>query len=238
MNIKPIDKQNLRNDEHFQFHTEMKDLVNATGAAALKIADLFTIYQTCYANEDEALKKVIKSAITADIETADRTRDLTFSGLVGTNKAALNHFDPETSAAARRLKVLFDTFGNLAVKPLNEETSAIYNLLQELSGKYAPDMQKVGLAGWANKLEADNKAFDKLVKERNDENSDKTQLKMKETRTATDKVYADIVKRINALIIVEGEAAYSAFVNKLNGYIDKYNHLLAQRVGRNAAAKK
>jgi hypothetical protein len=238
MKIKSNDNTQLRNDEHFQFQTEFRDLVNAAGAETLKIKSLFDAYLPCYNDEDEAFRKIAKSAITADVEAADQLRDTTFRGLTGSNKAALNHYDAETGAAARRLKVLFDTYGNLAVKPLNEETSALYNLLQELTGAYAQDIQTAGLTGWVNKLDADNKAFAALVKMRNDENAAKTQLKMKETRAAVDKAYATIVERINALIIVEGKANYSDFVNKLNGYIEKYNNTLAQRLGRYAAGKK
>jgi len=237
MKINSIDNSRLRNNEHFQFHTEFKDLVTAETSAALKIEILFTDYLVCYTNEDTAFQKIVKSATTEDIETADKTRDYTFSGMVGMNKSAINHFDDEVRAAARRLKVLFDTYGNLAKKPLNEETSAIYNLLQELMGSYAVDVQKVGLTAWATQLEIDNKAVDSLVKSRNDENAAKTELKMKETRAEVDKVYATITERINALIIVEGATAYESFTRKLNTFIEKYNNMVAQRRGAAKARK-
>jgi hypothetical protein len=45
------------------------------------------------------------------------------------------------------------------------------------------------------------------------------------------------VKRINALIEVNGEADYAEFTTELNQRIDKYSKLLAQRKGRNAKDK-
>ena len=75
-----IDLRALRNDEHFQFNTEFRDLLTANNPAALKVAPQFEAYLTLYAQEDEALKKITKSAITADIQDADHQRDLTFRG--------------------------------------------------------------------------------------------------------------------------------------------------------------
>ena len=53
--------------------------------------------------------------------------------------------------------------------PINEETAAIYNLLQELRDGYSAEIQKVELIPWINELEAKNNAVDILVKSRNDE---------------------------------------------------------------------
>jgi hypothetical protein len=158
--------------------------------------------------------------------------------VVNSIKAALDHYNDDVVQSARRLKVVADTYGNLAAKPINEETSGIYNFVQELdSPKYAEDVKTVGITGHVRKLESDNRAFDALLKSRDDENAVKTQLKMKECRAATDSAYNAIVRQINALQVVEGEDAYIAFVNRLNIVIDRYNNLLAQRAGR-AKAKK
>ena len=235
--IKTVRSSYFRNNEHFQFHTEFRDLVEEQSPVVLNILSQYSNYVPCYANEDAVLQKIVKSATTENIDAADKTRDGTFRGMVDTNRGALNHFDSEVRAAAKRLQVVFDTFGNLSAKPLNEETSAIYNLLQEINANYMADAQKVGIVDWVTELDANNKALDALVKSRNDENAAKTELKMKETRVETDKWYTTIVERINALIIVEGANAYEVFVRKLNGYIDKYNDIVAQRYGK-AAAKK
>ena len=238
MKIDTVNNSHMRNDEHFQFHTEVKDLIDKAGANSLKIELLYGDYAARYADEDEANRIIAKSAITADIKAEDKKRDGIYRGLVDTVNGALNHYDPEISAAAKRIKVVLDTFGNVGIKPINEETAAIYNLLQELNEMRKSDVQTTGLQGWLDKLGEENIALENLVKERNDETAAKTHLREKNTRAATDRVYAAITERINALIIVEGEAAYSDFVNKLNSFIDKYNRAIAQRAGRRNASKK
>jgi hypothetical protein len=238
LTIKVINSNQLRNNEHFQFCTEFYDLVRKENPAILQIIDQFDDFDTHYWNEDKALQKIAKSATTDQINKYDKDfRDPTCRGLVATNRAAINHFDPEVVMAAKRLKVIFDTFGNITKLPLNEETSAIYNLVQEIKKNNAADMQKVGLTEWVNALDAQNKEFDKLVKSRNDESAAQTELKMKQMRIETDKSYQTIITRIMAFITIEGEDVYVSFVRKLNSFIDKYNNAIAQRRGR-AKAKK
>jgi len=71
MSIKQYNPQGLRNDAHFQFHTAFRDLVAKRSPQALKIAPLWGSYLTHYALEDEALKKIIKSDLTRQIQEAD-----------------------------------------------------------------------------------------------------------------------------------------------------------------------
>jgi hypothetical protein len=235
--LKIFESSRFRNDEHFQFFYDVRNLITAIGAAALNILKEFEVFCERFNDEDTALKKIPKSAITDEIHAADEARDATYRGMVDTNSAALKHYDPEVVAAARRLKILFDTYGNLAIRPLNEETSGIINLLQELDGKYAEDVKTVNLTGWKTQLKTDNNGYIALSTERNNENAARTQLKMKECRLETEHAYEALVERVNALIVVEGEEKYADFVSKLNSLIDKYNNTVAQRVGR-AKAKK
>ena len=223
----------LRNDEHFQFCTEFRDLLKANNPTALKVAAQFNAFLLLYKQEDEALKKIMKSGFTDDMQDADKRRDVTFRGMVDANRAALNHFSATVLAAAKRLKIVFDTYGNLAAKPLNEETSAIYNLLQELKGNYAADVATVKLGDWVTELEANNKAFDTLVKERYDETASRTELILRGVRKQVDAAYRSVIERIDAFAVVEDNPeAFATFIRKWNVVVEKYNNTIAQRQGR------
>jgi hypothetical protein len=117
---------------------------------------------------------------------------------------------------------VFDTYGNVASKPLNEETSAIYNILQELRGKYAADVATVGIGQWVSELESRNNAFGELVKNRFDETAARTDIVLKEARAKLDEAYKTIAERVNALAVVEGVADYEAFIRTLNAVVAKY----------------
>jgi hypothetical protein len=232
MKISRIYLINLRNDEHFQYHTEFMDLVTEHGAAALKIQPQFEAYLALYGTEDDGIKKIRKSALTAEIQAADKARDTIWSGMIHMNAAALKHFDPAVQEAGKRLKVLFDTYGNIAKKPLNEQTSAVYNILQELKEKYAADVAAANIKPWVDELEARNLAFEKLMKDRFKETDLKTDVIVKEARAALDTAYQDILARISACALLEGEADYAPFVHALNTVTEKYASILARRQGK------
>ena len=241
MKIKRVDFSKLRNNEHFQCQTEFKALVEAFNPATLNIEPYFSgMYIPSYNEEDVALVKIVKNSFTDERSDADRGRDLTFRGLVDTVNGALYHFDPVVQVAARRLKIVFGTYGNVSKLPLNEETSAIYNLVQDLSEKYSTEVGQLNIMGWVSKLKADNEAYEALVMDGYEEEAAKTELKAKETRTEVDKVVRQIIERIEALIVIEGDLVYTDFIRRLNIMFERYANTLAQRQGiaKAEAAKK
>ena len=233
MKINSIDYRSLRNEEHFLFNTESINLIDSAGAVNLKIEMLMPAYRAAFVNEDKALKKILKSAKTEKIDKADKQRDTTYRGLTNLLRAALDHFNPDVVDAAKRIKIVFDTYGNLSRMSMNTETASIYNILEDLkSPEYMRDAEIVQIVEWIDQLKLDNDALEALVRERNDEIAAKTQLKVNDCRTETDKAYHNIVERINAAIIIEGETPYADFVSKLNAFIERYNNAMAQRTGK------
>ncbi|HJV76972.1 MAG TPA: DUF6261 family protein [Paludibacter sp.] len=63
-------------------------------------------------------------------------------------------------------------------------------------------------------------------KHRYDEAGEKTHLRIKKVRIDVDEAYRTLVTKINALIIINGEAPYVDFVNKLNQRIEAYTNFL------------
>ena len=237
MKINKITLRNLRNDTHFQFHTEFKDLAQKHNPAAMKIASQYGAYLPLYDKVDLALKKINKSAITEKIQNADKARDEIWGDLVETNTAALRHFDPEVRESAKQLKIVFDTYGNIAKKPLNDQTSATYNIVQDLEGRYAPDVAKVGLGPWLDELKARNIAFSDLMRERFDESSLRVDIVLKKARVQLDDAYYAIAELVYALLLVEKAGNYEAFIKKLNPIISKYMTALAAQLGRTSKKK-
>jgi len=235
MKIRGFKTHNLRNDAHFQYHTEFRDLVVAQGVEVLKIKPQFETYLLLYDRVDEAFKKIVKSELTVKIHEADKARDEIWAGMLDMNNAALKHFNPEMREAAARLKIVFDAYGNVAVKPLNEGTSVINSLLQEFQGKYAQEVSIVGIENWVSELRSRNSVFEALVKERFDEAASKSGIVLKKARAELDVVYRSIIERVNALIVVEGVEAYEVFARTLNVIIDKYSIRKPRRYNKQQA---
>jgi hypothetical protein len=213
----------MRNDAHFQFHTDVKNLIERTGAQKIKIQNLFDGYAGAYAVEDKALKAIVKSEHTEKIRAADSLRDEMYVGMTAINSASLKHFDEQVREAAKRLKILFNAYGNIAKKSLSEETSAVYNILQELDGKYKAEVEKVGLSGWVKHLETYNKTVSDLMTTRFEESAAKFDVSMPDARKKTDLAYRAIVEKIEALTVVEGADNYEVFIKTLNAIVSRYD---------------
>lgn len=239
MQVKKCDFSKLRNNEQFQFSTEFKALVTKHDPEKLKVKALFDDYCKAYDAEDEAMLVVRKSAVSEDIVNADIRRDNDFRGFADAVKAAQKHFNPQVVTAAKKVKILLDTIGNVAPMANDQETSKIYNLIQELrSPAYSSEVALMKLEDWVAQLEEANQAFEALTRQRVEEVSQRTLLKVKETRIAVDEQYRNIITRIEAYLnIGEEVSVYEAFIAELNALIDNYRNLLAQRQGR-AEAKK
>jgi len=227
--------KSMRNDAHFQFFSDFRDAVTKVGAATLKIKPQFDEWLALFEKEDEALKKISKSALTQQIQDADKLRDDTFLGMVEITGAYLRHCDKALSEAARRLKIVFDTYGNIAKKPIKEQTAATVNILQELQGKYAADCATVKISDWVSLLATQNDALNKLVSDRIDETVAKTDVVLREARLAGDEAFKKICDIVNVYILLEGAANYEVFVKTLNAIIAKYgvrhHHHYAQPEG-------
>jgi hypothetical protein len=212
--------------------TEVRDLIVLFTAQALSLVELFVQFLKCYTDADLALELIRKSPETEKMAEADHLRDRTFHGLNATIRAAVSHFDPAYGEAARQLTVVLDRFGNLAQKAPNEETAGIYNLVQELRGRYAGFITTLGLTRWVEELVAQNEAYEALVRARNEEVAERPKLHVKQVRRELDEVYRQVVERIEALSLVQGPEAYAAFIDRLNAFISRYNNVVAQRRGQ------
>ena len=231
MKCKRFKIERLRNEEWFQFHTGFKALVEQHNPQTLNVETLFTAFVAFYADADEALEVIRKSATTEQLADADNARDVVFRGFSDAVKSALNHFDSAKKEAAKRLKIIFDQYGNIARKVYDEKTASIYNFLQDINAK-AADVALLGLNDWATQLEADNQAFDALMQSRYSEAAAKTTLRMVNVRVETDRCYRDILDRVDALIMINGETTYAPFVRDLAVRIERSESVLAQRQGR------
>jgi hypothetical protein len=252
--IKRVRQKELPNEIWFQLYTVIKDLFEDDDAAreddepnedtgrpyspdTLGIAELFTLFLIWYDKADEALELIRKSATTEKLAEADAARDITFRGFSAAVFSAVNHFDAAKRDAARRVQVVLNHYGNLARKSYDAETAALYNILQEFTGANAGDIALLGLNDWVVQLETENKAFSALMETRYNENARKTDLRMREVRNETDRIYRQMIERIEALALINGDEAYAPFVKDLNTRLERFADIIAQRKGRNEKKK-
>jgi hypothetical protein len=244
MKIKEFKLSHLRNDEHFQFMQFVLALVKEIGAAALRVEPQNAALAAAHRQEDEALKKIMKSALTAQIDEADRARDGVFRGMAGAVRSAQDHFKADIRAAAVRLGIVMDTYGNVAARSHVEATSAVYNLLVELTTRHVADTEALDLGGWITELDRLNREVEKLLEGRADEGAERSSLVLKTVRAEVDDAYRALAAMAEAQAMVasaggdqSATAVMAGFIRRLGERIDMVNDALAIRRGMARAAK-
>jgi len=235
MKVDSLHLNNQRNAAHYQFQTDFNQAVIRFTPQALCIVEAFEAFQLLYQDEGVALVSISKSAATDQLGNADHYRDGTFRGMSDTVSSKLNHFSAAIRDAAKRVMVILDGYGNLAPKPNDEESGLISGLIADLRTKLPADVTLLGIEDWIAELERQNNVFVALQASRNSEEASRTELRMKQVRIEVDAAYRKIVERINALIVVNGEAPYTEFVKEINVRIARANDAIAQSKGRSAS---
>lgn len=233
MKTNRINLTSLRNEEHYQLLNSVQQLIEQLGAKDLNIVEIAAIMGSLNKNELEALQVLRKSANSKLIEDADDFRDSLFRGFSDSVASSLNHFDAIKQEAGRKLWIVLEQYGNVGRKPFNVETADIIKLVKECTTTFASEIELLNLTDWVSELAVRNQAFDTLMKSRYSEEADKTTLRMKQVRKDADIAFRQMLKRIDALLLIDNPANYATFVRELNARINNYNHIIAVRQGKN-----
>jgi hypothetical protein len=239
LKIEALNSFQFVNALHVQCITEIKDLTVAHNPAALGVINQFNDFALWYDREGDAYKFIRKSEVTEAKARADQERDATFTGMRTYVNSFLYHYNAETAAAARRLKIVIDGFNQpeaLANLSYDAETAAITSLIRDLSARPA-DVAALNLQDWITALQAKNQAFDALADRYIGNIAEKPAYNMRQARSGVEKSMRTMFDCINALIVLNGEAPYTAYVNGLNAVIKHYNDVYAVHIGRYEANK-
>jgi len=222
----------LRNEEHFTFHSEIAALLGGASAQTLRAADLIPRHAARLAALDAALQTIRKSPRTEEIQKADKERDDAYRALRGFNKVMLLSENSGIRAAAARIQIVIDTYKSVLGMNYEEETGTVHNLVQDLkSEKYADDVTLAGLTPYVLKLESRNNNFKSALNTRDEETAAATRaahIPVKEARAGIDKIYARIRDRVNSYVDDETpDSALNAFVAQINVITKRFNTLAA-----------
>ncbi len=224
----------LSNALHFEFMTEFDLSLVSAGITPdkLDVEAAYKPFKLALGVEDQAMKNAQKSSLTNAIVLADEMRDSLYIGFQYTVLGAQHHYDVETQAAAGRINLVLEQYGNPTKLSYKAESGILRSLVADCKTKLAADMTKIGASHWVAPLEQANLEVENLIGSRTDEELQQSGVSMKEARAAIDPLYKALVTRIDALALVKGGAQFDAFVNKLNARIDYFKTTVAQSGAR------
>ena len=222
--IVQTDFSHLNNGAHFQFIENVSDRLatdtkikeNAVGQAVIKaLTEALT-------TEDKYLVLSQKSLLTDEIAHADKERDTLFTGYRTAVKGFLNM---PIAALAKNARELWQHLADYAIDPqmqLERETGLITNLCTDLVGKYATQVQALGLKPYVDALKTANERVETLLVQRTTDNSTKVVGALRTAREASDNAIRNLTKVVNALAILGNPADYAAFIDFMNTLIKRY----------------
>ncbi len=222
MEINGLNLTRLRNLAHFEFCSEVKQMITAHTAEKLNITTAFTEFCTLWEKEEQGLEVIRQHKLTAKLAELDELRDTLFSGLSTNCKSLTKHFDANMRKNAEQLVVVLKSYGNVAAESYNEETAALHKLTEELLENYAEQLTTCKLTDWVTNLQAVNENFSQVMLSRNEDLAKEEPIHMRSLRKSVDKLYRLMVKRVEASALLNGEEDYKDFINQLNGRIDYY----------------
>ena len=220
--IQQISVSHMANAAHFMFVSNMVDRAEKDTAVAEKCAAQVAALRAAVTAEDENLQISAKSLTTDKIADADRLRDQLYAGY---KKAVAGYVNFPVESMADAAKVLNQHVKDYKIDPkaqLDKETGLLVNFIQDLEGKYKPQVDALSLSAFVEKLKAANEDVRELTGQRTDERAAKTAGALKEARAVSDEAYKLLTMHVNAHALIEGEAAYAAFIDYANTEIGHF----------------
>lgn len=220
--------ETMRNEEHSGFMQQTMENLPLLPEEKAKSQQEALI---AAAKEENDLLEAAKSNVTTKALTeTDQVRDACWNGARMFVDAMLAYPGAEEQAAAQRIKDIMDKYGDPRTMPYLQENGALENLIQDLeTEKATADLKLIYASHWLTKLKEYNTEFIRLFNERNNAESAKENGAIKKARTKTDKAYRELVQVVNALVRIDGESEYVAFIDAMNKLVEYERTVLARR---------
>lgn len=225
---------NFRNNEHFQFMTDVDQLITTATPLELAIDGLYPSFKTALTAEDATMRTELGSIRSKTIEDLNALRGKTWNAISLRVKSTQLSPIAMEAESAMIIKRIIDLYGDVRSKTLNEESAAITNLVNDLMQPANTNHLNLnGIFTWVNELKMENEHFQTVFNERNAEFAERESGDVRAIRLQIDPLYEKLVERINATIVMEiAKPAAISFVSQLNEKIKYYKTTLAARATR------
>ena len=236
--MKLIDKlylHALRNNEHYQFMTDVEKLIKEVTSEVLAITAKHPAFENALNALDDSLQVEKGSSKSAKLYELDKLRDKTWRAIKKRVDATTDSPVEEEVKSAYILQRVISLYGNIRKMSYNEESAAISNLVDDLQSEMnMPHVEQIGITTWVAFLKEQNQTFQEVFDQRNTELANRQSGDVRSARLIIDPLYKQIIDRINATITLDMAAeGVESFVNRLNEIIKYYQTQLAIRAGRN-----
>ncbi len=174
------------------------------------------------ANENVYLKIPQKSEQTAQINAARQVRTKMLRALKNALKGALLHPEKEKAEAAQKLWDQFNSYRINSKGRVDRVTGLVTNLVEDFTTSLQPLVELLSLTPYVESLSEANEVVRRQLMSREDRRGSYKRGGMLACRKATDEKYRLLMDKIEALVVIEGEAGYLAFITNMNEQIIRF----------------
>lgn len=119
---------------------------------------------------------------------------------------------------------------NIPAMPYCQETGAIKNLMQDLKLEAnAAHIQTLFAGYWVSTLRSANEQFEQIMLIRSDAISEAAMGAAKVAREAAQMTFGKLCEMVNALAIVNGDAAYKYIIDRINQLVAELHNVVVCR---------
>ena len=159
----------------------------------------------------------------------DKARDNAWRTLRAYVKVCTRHPDPDVAATSTRALQLIRNIGDLSIRNRTDETGRLNTLIQSLREIGAAPLAQAGVTPFIDDLERKDHAYREAYQHWIDVKGDRTIGLVQLKRRAADTAYRNLITTVNALIHLNGDAPYAAFVRSVNALIKRNKTTLITR---------
>lgn len=189
-------------------------------------------------NAFDAVLKIADSIPASTLAAqADAKRDKAYRDGRKFVMAMADHPNPDLASTAKTVLFLYDKYGDPTNKSQDEESSSLYNLMQDLDALEEGVLESIHFTEWYAYLKDCQDEFLAADKQRTEEKMAKETGAIKTAQTEANQAYRELVDVVNALVLVNGETPYAEFIDFVNVQIADKKAIVKSRSTKSANKK-
>ena len=216
---------------HLTFAQRIRDRVRTLVVEALgqscpaQVTEAYTAFNAAVDHEDDTFKIITKSPYTEEIQTADTTRDNTWSGIMNFIDFMKRLGSELQKAAAKRVSEMAEQYKIKNNARYEDQNTLTMQFIQQCEGVLAADIQTLGMGEYIAQLKQQTQVVIDLIGQRNQEMAGIDTRAMTPAREAVENAYVKLIGILNAHAITEctgGSSPYDQAIDVINTDIDYY----------------
>ena len=214
--IKNIDLHSVSNGLHLMFMTQVLQQINASKSLNKHLKTDLEEFKAAVDEEQEAMRVSRKSLITDSINKAEKRRGELYSIFRVTVRTWLKHPMENVRSSAKKLNQLLKNYGISLKMQRDRKSGLLMHMLAKLKNIYKDDIVALSLETVVEELQKQNELLISLMDSRNQERAGKVAGRVRKARVETERIYRELVEKINALFVIESSETLELLIKWFN----------------------